>query len=65
MLLSFNYKNIINSIFYFFFTGYALAIGKFYGESQTYFVSGGPRDGGSGKVKSCKHFGQAINTNPF
>ncbi|XP_034309560.2 integrin alpha-9 isoform X4 [Magallana gigas] len=30
--------------------GYALAIGKFYGGSQTYFVSGGPRDGGSGKV---------------
>nr|XP_022304068.1 integrin alpha-2-like isoform X8 [Crassostrea virginica] len=30
--------------------GYALGVGRFYGDSNFYFVSGGPRDGGSGKV---------------
>ena len=31
-------------------TGYAFEIGRFYGDSKYYFVNGGPRDGGSGKV---------------
>lgn len=52
---SFSCNIFIKFNFYFFFTGYALAIGKFYGASQTYLVSGGPRDGGSGKVKSWEH----------
>ena len=31
-------------------TGYALEVGRFYGDSKYYHVNGGPRDGGSGKV---------------
>ncbi|XP_048755606.2 integrin alpha-2-like isoform X2 [Ostrea edulis] len=30
--------------------GYAVSVGQFYGDGQSYFVVGGPRDGGSGKV---------------
>jgi hypothetical protein len=32
------------------FLGYAVTIGQFYDDAQSYFAVGGPRDGGSGKV---------------